>query len=129
MNTSVAGVVAGMSFLMLMTGYMSAQLSSAKRSALSALVFFAGMFFIITAYRHLGGIYYPEHKEIFAAMDSKILGVSFIFFLVWMMGISLCGMLERRRTKERELYKKAYPNVEFKEGESIRDSLRKYVES
>ena len=79
--------------------------------------------------RSIGNARYPQHADMFAFLDNVLFEVTTLLMISWIVGVVLGLVMEQRRKHQRQQYKKAFPHVDFKEGESIDESLRKYVES
>ena len=110
-------------------GFMVTRDSGEKTAVTVGYSLFGGAAIITSVYKQTAVMFYPAQADIFVAMDNFVFMVAAELLVAWLAGLFMCGWVKRRQAQERERYKKAYPNVEFKEGESIRDSLHKYVES
>lgn len=118
-----------LAFASLFFGFTVTRGSGEKTAVTVGYSLFGGAAIITSVYKQTAVMFYPAQADIFVAMDNFIFTVAAELLVAWIIGLFVCGWVKRRQAHERELYKKAFPNVEFEEDRSINDSLRKYVES
>lgn len=110
-------------------GFSVSRDSGEKMAVTVGYSLFGGAVIITSVYKQTAMMFYPAQADVFVAMDEFIFMVAAALLVAWIIGMFVWGWVKGRQARERELYQKAHPNVEFKEGESVGDSLRKYAES